>query len=138
MDEAGVQYSCLEAYYQYQKAKAFEADQLAVKILWTYSPTYQRRLGESIPDFDAVKWARVAEDVMRHGLKLKFTQNVDLGERLVATGDAVLCEATDTEKVWSCGLALNVPNLVDKGSWPGASRLGYLLMSVRDELASDG
>ena len=138
LDDDGIQYPSVEAYYQYQKAKAFDADDLAERILWAYSPSYQRRLGQSIPNFDAAKWDTVADAVMRRGLKYKFTQNPELAEKLVGTGSAVLCEATDAECVWSAGLALNDPKLLDRKAWAGASRLGDLLMGLREELASDG
>ena len=138
VDEEGIRFSCVEAYFQYQKAKAFGADRLAERILTAYSPSYQQRLGRQVPGFDAHKWALVQELVMREGLKLKFEQNPELRDKLLGTGDALLCQATAGEDFWACGLDLNDPKLAEKHHWPGQSKLGHLLMAIREELTSDG
>ena len=108
------------------------------KILTAYSPSQQQRLGNQVPGFDRTKWARIEELVMREGLKLKFEQNAWAREKLLETEDAILCQATASDRFWSCGLNLNDPNLADKAYWPGQSKLGHLLMAIREELTSDG
>lgn len=68
-------------------------------------------------------------EVMLQGLRAKFSQNADLREQLLATGDAVLHESPKggfKDSFWG-----NTPK--DDGS-PGDSHLGRLLMQVRSEL----
>lgn len=60
---------------------------------------------------------------MLDGLRLKFTQNNNLKEILLGTGDRKLIEHTDRDKYWG-----------DGGNGEGQNRLGILLMKVRDEL----
>jgi ribA/ribD-fused uncharacterized protein len=60
---------------------------------------------------------------MFDALRAKFTQHADLGERLRATGDALLVEHSRRDAYWA-----------DGGDGHGLNRLGHLLMRVRREL----
>lgn len=87
------------------------------------TPRDAKRLGRRIalrPDWEAVKY-----DVMYQVCKAKFSQNPDLLEKLLATGDAELVEGnTWGDTVWG----------VCKGV--GENNLGKTLMRVRGELES--
>jgi len=82
-----------------------------------------KRLGKKVelrPDWESVKI-----DVMRQVLKCKFTQNPELGEKLIATGDAELIEGNNwRDFYWG----------VCNGK--GQNHLGKLLMEVRAELVN--
>ncbi len=56
---------------------------------------------------------------MKNGLRAKFTQNSDLKEKLLATGNAVLHEDSPTDMIWGA---------------KGKDMLGKLLMQIREEL----
>ena len=57
---------------------------------------------------------------MKKGLIFKFTQNPDLLERLLLTGDSLLIEASNKDPYWG-------------GMLPDSkNRLGLLLMELRD------
>ncbi len=60
---------------------------------------------------------------MYEGLRAKFSQNKELKDKLLATGQAKLVEHTDRDKYWG-----------DGGNGEGKNRLGILLMKLRDEL----
>lgn len=85
------------------------------------NPQRAKRLGRRVelrPDWEAVKY-----DVMYQVCKAKFTQNPDLRNKLLATGDAELVEGnTWGDQVWG----------VCKGV--GENNLGKTLMLVRSEL----
>ena len=60
------------------------------------------------------------ETIMKKGLIFKFTQNPDLLERLLLTGDSLLIEASNKDPYWG-------------GMLPDSkNRLGLLLMELRD------
>lgn len=88
------------------------------------SGSQAKQLGRKIklrPD-----WERVKDMVMYAVIYLKFTQNPDLKEKLLATGD----------------LHIEETNYWDDTYWgvyngEGKNRLGKLLMSLRNELASE-
>jgi ribA/ribD-fused uncharacterized protein len=68
-------------------------------------------------------WENIKDDIMYQVVKAKFTQNEDLKERLLATGEEHLEEGnTWGDKYW--GVCNGV----------GKNRLGKILMKVRDEL----
>ena len=73
-------------------------------------------------------WEDVKLDVMEGVVRAKFTQNPDLAERLLATGDMVLVEGNRWgDTFWG----------VDARTGQGQNHLGRILMRVRDELRTD-
>lgn len=64
-------------------------------------------------------WDEVKVSVMLKGLRLKFTQNPELRMQLLATGDALLHEDSDSDMFWGK---------------KGEDMLGKLLVKVRDEI----
>ena len=63
---------------------------------------------------------------MEEIVRAKFTQNIELADKLLATGDAYLEEGnTWGDRIWG----------TVNGS--GANRLGFILMQVRAEIKSD-
>ncbi len=75
-----------------------------------------------------VREARAAQ-----GNVLKFGKNAVLGEVLLFTGDLVLVEAAENDRIWDIGL-----NIFDAQSgliWRGRNLLGKCPMTAREELA---
>jgi ribA/ribD-fused uncharacterized protein len=68
-------------------------------------------------------WESVKDQIMYEIVKAKFSQNEDLGQLLLETGDAELIEGNDwNDTYWG----------VFRGT--GQNKLGKILMRVRDEL----
>lgn len=68
-------------------------------------------------------WEEVKDEVMLQTLRMKFSQNPEIAEELLATGDAILIEHTQNDAYWA-----------DGGDGSGKNKLGLLLMQVREEL----
>lgn len=89
------------------------------------NPQAAKRLGRRVklrPDWEAVKY-----DVMYQVCKAKFTQNSDLLDKLLATGEAELVEGnTWGDQVW--GVCNGI----------GENHLGKTLMRIRSELRDKG
>lgn len=64
----------------------------------------------------------------------KFSQNPDLKEFLLGTGDAVIVEASPYDKIWGIGLKANDERARNPETWRGENLLGFALMDVREEL----
>lgn len=116
----GVTWPTVEHYFQAQKFAGTEHEEAIRRVA---SPTIAARMGRSRarplrPDWEAVK-----EAIMLEALRAKFTQRADLGERLCATGDALLVEHRARDAYWG-----------DGADGHGRNRLGALLMRVREEL----
>ena len=98
-------------------------------------PSFIRRYGgrQHLKIFDNKVWIKKRFDIMLKGLRLKFTQNERLKEKLLSTGEKMLYETAFRDKVWGIGYgykqALNIP--VEQY---GQNLLGKALMIVRLEL----
>lgn len=114
------------AEHVFQALKTFDEDERR-RVLECQTPGEAKRMGRRVtlnPDWDNVKI-----DVMRSVVRAKFTQNVELGHRLIRTKDIPLIEGNnwgDTHwgMVWD-------DNAV---RWVGHNHLGRILMEVRSEL----
>lgn len=133
-----IEYNCVEQFFQFQKAIVFEADDTAMKILGSTSPKYQKQLGrKGIPYFDSKIWNQKCNDVMLVGLMAKFSQNPELKQVLLDSNEAILVEASPTDKYWGIGLSANHPDTRNPEKWPGHNHLGFALMQTRKTLRGD-
>ena len=64
----------------------------------------------------------------------KFSQNADLKQLLLNTGDAILAECAVKDLIWGIGLSMKDPNRFDMNKWRGENLLGKVLMKVREIL----
>lgn len=139
MSVDGHRYPSVEHYYQSQKFTDPEYARL-VREAWTPYQAKQlagQRMGRG-RDVNAViqrhltrgvrlreDWEGVKEDVMRTGLKAKFTQHPDLAAVLLGTGTRHLVEASPYDRYWGHGR-----------DGQGHNRLGCLLVELRSALHS--
>lgn len=115
----GITYTNNEAAFQAQKCIVPEEKTHFI----TMSPQRAKSRGRKValrPDWEEVKLVLMEEIV-----RAKFTQNPDLKEKLLATGDMILEEGNKWgDTFW--GVSLRTGR--------GNNHLGRILMKVRDEL----
>lgn len=113
----GITYGSSEAAFQAQKAKTTE-ERLQFAEL---SPMASKKLGRKVELRS--NWEEIKLAEMYHIVLAKFTQNPDLAEKLIATGDEELVEGNYwRDTYWGvCG-------------GEGLNCLGKILMKVRGEL----
>ena len=70
-------------------------------------------------------------------LMAKFSQNEDLKQQLLSTGDSWLVECAGSDKVWACGIRLDDDRRRDIANWTGTNILGFALMQVREMLKNE-
>jgi hypothetical protein len=126
-------YNCMEQFIMESKALTFSDTDIASKIMQTDDPVEQKRLGKSVAGFDKHKWQQAVPDIVRSGLRAKFSQNQHCLSFLKATGDKVIGEANPNDKFFGIGLGLKHKNAWDKSNWAN-NLLGKCLMEVRAEL----
>ncbi|MBQ6517436.1 MAG: NADAR family protein [Anaerolineaceae bacterium] len=130
----GIIFSSLEQYMMYKKAICFHDDDIAVKILKTDDVAYIKDLGRQVSGYDDNIWNGIRQIIIYEGLTAKFTQNKELKDKLLSTGDDFLAECAVKDRIWGIGLSMTDPRRFDRSEWKGQNLLGYTLMMVRDRL----
>lgn len=121
-------YNCPVAYKQLtytNNEAAFQAQKCVSdteRIQFTkLSPSEAKRLGRRVSL--RKDWEDVKVSIMEEVVRAKFTQNAELADKLLATGDAHLEEGnTWGDRVWGTVNGI------------GANQLGIILMKIRDEI----
>ena len=133
----GVRFSCMEQFMMYAKAKLFQDEITAQKILKAQTPSEHKRLGRLVKGYQDEIWNARRERIVRAGAYEKFRQHADLCGLLLSTGTTVLVEASPYDKIWGAGVSENDPRILDPSKWPGKNLLGGVLMAVRAQLAAE-
>jgi len=101
-----------------------------------------KRLGRSVKGFDAEVWDEIKLQVVERGSYLKYTKGAkDLKQKLLATEDRELVEASPFDRVWGVGFSAEQCR---KGKKAGAGRevwgenlLGKALMAARKRIRDE-
>ena len=131
----GITFNCSEQWMMYSKANLFLDEIMKEKILKSSNPVEMKRLGKKVKNFDCNEWEKVCDNVVYMGNLNKFTQNIELKEQLLNTGDKLIVEASFWDKRWGSGFnIMKTKEKLLKKEKIGENRLGNIIMKVRDEL----
>ena len=130
----GIQFTSVEQFIMYKKAATFEDWEHAALILETDSPDEIKRLGREVRGYVDHIWAGKRQLVLYEGLTAKFQQDTKLKKKLLATGDAVIVECSENDKIWGNGISLYDELRFNPKEWRGLNILGYTLMQVRKDI----
>lgn len=119
----GIEFGSSEHAYQYGKAKSADIKEY---IKSAPTPAVACIVGHGLfPWMVAPSWKDRKLQRMRDVLFAKFTQNEDLRNKLVETGDAILIENSKSDGFWGIGR-----------NGKGKNVLGKLLMNLRGYMIS--
>lgn len=130
----GIEYNCAEQYMMAEKARIFQDYEIEKKILQEKFPKEQKNLGRQVKKFDVEIWVDKCELVVYNGNMAKFSQNQDLLEKLMNTGNRQLVEASPYDKIWGIGLVETDIRCLDETQWRGLNKLGNILVKVRSSM----
>ncbi|KAK2953173.1 putative N-glycosidase R617 [Blattamonas nauphoetae] len=130
-EEDGLKFSCAEQYMMYRKAKLFNDQEIADKILRCTNPNVAMALGRQVKRFQNDIWEQHRFDIVVRGNYLKYSQNPHFRDVLLKTGDSIIAEGCDYDKIWGTGFATGDVRNQDPNLWPGMNLLGKALMEVR-------
>lgn len=146
----GIEYEYAEQAMMYYKAKLFNDDATAQRILDAKYPwdtknkqTGQviehghKSLGRFVKPYDDAIWVAHREAVMYEVCYAKFSQIPEYREWLLSTGDLIIVEASPYDAIWGIGLEENDPLVLDPNNWKGLNLLGKALMQVREKLKEE-
>ncbi len=130
----GVAFSSMEQYMMYQKAVRFGDSDIASQIMRTDDVARIKQFGRQVSGYDDHIWNGMRQIIVFEGLSAKFSQNNELKEKLIATGNSILAECAVKDRIWGIGLSMTDPDRHDMSKWKGQNLLGYALMLVRERL----
>jgi ribA/ribD-fused uncharacterized protein len=133
----GGRFPTAEHFMMASKAELFGDLETRQAILAAEDPGKAKALGRKVKSFDEEVWIRHRSRLVVEGNLLKFSQNPRLKKFLLATGDAVLVEASPMDAIWGIGLSADSNKAGDPTQWRGLNLLGFALMEVRDRLRKE-
>ncbi len=132
----GNRYSCAEQYMMAEKAKLFNDVSSWKKIMAESDPAKMKALGRKVSNFKLARWITEGPKIVYRANLAKFTQNVELREKLLATGQREMVEASWRDKIWGIGLSVkrHAKFIENKEKWRGKNCLGLELDRVREHI----
>ena len=130
----GVIYNCCEQYMMSCKSTLFKDEVALNKIMKSTNPYDQKSYGRNVEFFDKDVWESMAKKYVYEGNYAKFTQNNDLKEILLSTGEKLIVEASKFDKIWGIGLEEVDPRAQSRSTWLGTNWLGEVLTNVRNDI----
>lgn len=127
-------YCCMEQFMMAKKAELFGDKEICSQILDCSEPKKIKALGRKVKNFDETIWNEVKYSIVLNGNYFKFTQNPELREFLLDTGDSILAEASPYDGIWGIKMRDTDENIFNPLKWKGENLLGFALMEVRDEI----
>jgi ribA/ribD-fused uncharacterized protein len=137
--ENNIEYNCSEQYFMKKKQEMFDPTNifLANNILNNTNPKEIKKFGRQVKNYNDDVWNNSRYEIMKNGLRLKFLQNPDLRQSLLATRNKNLYEASPYDNIWGTGYIANetlekINN--NKQNELGQNLLGRALEEIRNEL----
>lgn len=129
-------YTSAEQYMMAQKAVLFNDKKIFDEIMKTANQAKIKKLGRAVVNFDEKTWDTKKYEIVVRGNTLKFTQNKNLKTMLLATGTALIAEASPYDNIWGLGVAkaMAIKMYENGANLPGQNLLGKALMEVRKNL----
>lgn len=127
------QYNSAEHAYQHSRAVFLGFLTTADSVLNANKAEEAKRAASNLPN--SKDWDATKQKVMKDIVQAKFSQNPELQNKLLNTGDYPLLEAT-YDSYWGCGLPLTARKL-KQGEWHGKNYLGIILAECRSEFRRD-
>ena len=134
----GIRFNCSEQYMMYGKAKLFNDEEMATKILDAKQPGKQKALGRQVRNFRKERWDENAKSIVYRANEAKFMQNENLLKYLLKTRGTTLVEASPVDRIWGIGLTEDDPRAKNRIQWRGKNWLGEVLTQLREDLIARG
>lgn len=122
-----------EQFFMAAKAAFFHDYTVFLKILRTESPAECKKLGRQVKGFNQQRWDTEKVEIMMTANRAKFLQNPALMKKLLATGEALLVEASPVDGIWGIKMDAEQAAKTSPENWQGLNLLGRVLMALREE-----
>lgn len=129
-----LRYCCMEQYMMAEKARIFGDEEIAKQIMDETMQDKIKGLGRKVKNFDENIWNEVKYHIVLTGNYYKFSQNKQLRQVLLSTGESILVEASPLDMIWGIGIDADNENAYHPEKWKGSNLLGFALTEVREEI----
>lgn len=130
----GIQYQNEEQFMMAEKARLFNDNESLELIIKSKNPNEIKKYGRMVKNFSEKQWKDKRFEIVVNGNYNKFSQNPELKEFIIETGNKILVEASPVDKIWGIGMAENEIGIENPFNWKGLNLLGFALMEVREKL----
>lgn len=132
-----IEFKNREIWMMYNKALLFAKDkyeqnnlEVANKILQETNPKKVKDLGRKVTGFDEKIWNLWKYKIVVNGNYLQFSQDNQMKQILLDTGDKDLVEASPFDAIWGIGYDSKQALKVKQNQW-GENLLGKALIEIR-------
>ena len=129
-----IEYNSCEQYMMHQKALLFGDSEIAELIMNESNPKEQKKYGRMIKNFDKSVWDKNCLAIVYEGNLAKFSQNEDLKEEMLSTGNRIFVEASPFDNIWGIGMSEDSEGIENPSFWLGLNLLGQALTLVKQEI----
>ena len=134
-EHEGASYGTAEKYMMAAKARLMGDSTALAHIMATQKLDDAKKLGRRIKPWNMELWQTERFGTICQGTVLEFSQNSELREALLRTGDATLVDASLYDRIW--GVGISVADAEAGVPWRGMNLLGLALGRVRDKLRAE-
>ena len=128
----GVVYNCGEQYMMHMKALTFKDYDTADEIMEECVPSEQKKLGRKVKNYNDAYWNKVRYDLVKKGLREKFTQNLNSKKHLLKFKHCQFVEASPFDTIW--GIGYNSQDAIANINNWGQNLLGKILTELAQEI----
>lgn len=127
-------YQFSEQYFMKKKQELFDPENtaLAEEIMASDRAIDIKAFGRQVRHFQDDIWESHRYNCMLEAVRYKFSQNQELKDILLSTGDSIIAEAAPNDAIW--GIGISGEKAMKGKPWKGLNLLGQALMEVREEL----
>ncbi len=92
-----------------------------------------KNLGRKVKNYNDELWIKHRVSYVAKGNFEKFSQNEDLKQELINTGNTIMTEANPFDKIWAMKLKEFDPDATSPSKWKGLNLLGKILTNLREK-----
>ena len=96
-----------------------------------------KKLGRKVKNYDENTWNQHKRSYVAKGNYEKFTQNPELKQSLLNTGNTIMAESNFHDVIWAIGIKESDPNATSPSKWKGQNLLGKILTNLREKIILD-
>ena len=132
-----ITFNCSEQYFMWRKAMLFDPENQTFlkRLLEETNPVQIKKFGRLVKNFNGKIWDQEKYSIMLRTQFLKFSQNQELLDILLSTGDHILAEASPVDNIWGIGMTASEAKTKTQKYWKGLNLLGSALMETRKFLS---